>query len=96
MECESCMEFIVSRNRKTVEIWLTAAEHADSARMGSLAPLFSVYHKRKYTVAIYVSGDHDFYEATLQLLACNKKRSVELIARQSKALRSAAVDAATL
>ena len=69
---------------KTVEIWLTKAEHADTTFRESLKPLYKQYHDQKYLVAVFLSGENDLYEGTRDLLLYNRRRTAEKAARAER------------
>jgi hypothetical protein len=76
-------------DRKIVEIWLTRAERDDPALNASLKDIYAEYKRKKYTVAVFQSGDRDLYRSTLDLLAYNKKRVAELEVQREKRQRTA-------
>jgi hypothetical protein len=76
-------------DRKIVEIWLTRAERDDPALNASLKDIYAEYKQKKYTVAVFQSGDRDLYRSTLDLLAYNKKRVAELEVQREKRQRTA-------
>jgi hypothetical protein len=76
-------------DRKIVEIWLTRAERDDPALNASLKDIYAEYKQKKYTVAVFQSGDRDLYRSTLDLLAYNKKRGAELEVQREKRQRTA-------
>ena len=64
-------------DQKRIEIWLTNGEKNDPVLCESLKPLFKRYHDRKYLVAVFLSGEGDFYEGTSALLLYNRRRAAE-------------------
>ena len=72
------MEINVRDDSKIVEVWLSNVEKNDAVVREQLKPLYAECKQKKYTVALYVSGDRDIYQSTLGLLAYNKKRVAEL------------------
>lgn len=63
------MQIDVHEDKKLVCVWLTKDESADE----ELKPLYEKYKQRKYTVAVYRSGDQDLTELTGALLRYNRK-----------------------
>ena len=78
------MEINVRDDSKIVEIWLSNVEKKDAALRERLKPLYAEYKQKKYTVAVFVSGDRDIYQSTLGLLAYNNKRVAELETQREK------------
>ena len=78
------MEINVRDESKIVEIWLSNVEKNDAALRERLKPLYAEYMQKKYTIAVFVSGDRDIYQSTLGLLAYNKKRVAELETQREK------------
>lgn len=72
------MEIDVCDDRKIVGIWLTRAERDNPAVMESLKPLYRSYRPKKYTVAVYLSGNGDLYQQTSDLVCYNRKCIAEL------------------
>lgn len=66
------MNINVSEKDRIVEIWLTNAQKQDKIFRESLKPLFAQYKAKKYTVAVFCSGDADLTEKTADLLIHNK------------------------
>lgn len=80
------MEIHVDDKTKIVSIWLTNSEKKDVALKARLKPLYQDYKARKYTVAVFESGDRELYQSALDLLAYNKKRIAELDTQREKAI----------
>lgn len=78
------MEMNVRDDRKIVEIWLTNAEKKDEGLRKSLEDIYDKYKNTKYHVAVFESGEKDLYQGTLDLLAYNKRRIVELEVKKEK------------
>jgi hypothetical protein len=72
-----------------VEIWLTNAEKNDPALKAGLQDIYDKYKPKKYTVAVFQSGNQDLYQNTRDLLAYNKRRVAELQVQQEKRRRMA-------
>ena len=85
------MEINVRDGRKVVEVWITNDEQQDQAIKESLKPLYQQYKAKKYTVAVFLSGDRDLAEETGALLRYNRKRIAELeVQREQKQRESMA------
>lgn len=78
------MEMNVRDESKIVEIWLTRAEKDDPALKAGLQDIYDKYKQKKYTVAVFQSGEGELYQSTLDLLAYNKRRVAELQVQQEK------------
>ena len=74
-------------NNKIVEIWLTRAERDDPILRKELKAVCTEYG-RKYTVAIFESGNGDLYLNTLDLLRHNRQLSAEEAVLRSKTASS--------
>jgi hypothetical protein len=83
------LEINVLDDKKIVEIWLTRAEQEDPALNASLKDIYAEYKQKKYTVAVFKSGDRDLYQSTLDLLSYNKKRVAEIAVQREKRQRAA-------
>ena len=85
------MEIHVRDDRKIAEVWLTKEEQQDQAVRETLKPLYQQYKAKKYTVAVFLSGDKDLAEETGALLRHAKRRNAELaVQRERKKRRSMA------
>lgn len=83
------MEINVRDGRRLVEVWLAKEEKQDQAFRESLKPLYQDYKAKKYTVAVFLSGDRDLAEETGALLRRNKRRIAELeVQRERKRRKS--------
>lgn len=71
------MEINVNETNKIVEIWLTNEEKQDQRLRESLKPIYQKFHAKKFTVAVFESGQRDLTEATSDLLCYNRRRSAE-------------------
>lgn len=79
------MEINVNENSKIVSVWLTGAEKRDAALRERLKPMYRRYHKEKYLVALYESGEQNLESLTSDLLCYNRKRLAELEVQSEKA-----------
>lgn len=86
------LEINVVSESKLVEVWLTRAERDDPAVREQLKPLYAAYRQKKYTVAVYASGERELYPSVLDLLAYNKTRTAELAVRGEKKARASAME----
>ena len=78
------MEINVRDDKKIVEIWLTNQEKQAQALGEQLKKLYQQYRKKKYFVAVFMSGDEDLTEETSALLCYNRKRLAEQEVRRKK------------
>lgn len=62
---------------KIVELWLTRAERDDPTVRESLKPIYEQYRNQKYLMAVFLSGEADLYQQTLDLLLYNRRRLAE-------------------
>ena len=79
------MEIDVNESAKIVSVWLTGAEKRDAALRERLKPMYRRYHKEKYLVAVYESGEQSLESLTSDLLCYNRKRLAELEVQKEKA-----------
>ena len=79
------MEMNVRDDKQLVEIWLTNAEKKDLALREGLKDIYDKYKKKKYLVAVFESGNGDFYEQTRDLLLYNRQRLAEQEVQREKA-----------
>lgn len=56
------MKIFVHDERKTVEVWLTNPEKSEPDIAKKLKPLYHAARQKKYTVAVYFSGNRDVYD----------------------------------
>lgn len=83
------MELNVHDNTKIVEVWLTNAEKNDPAVQTGLNDLYAKYKEKKYTVAVFHSGNGDLYQSTRELLTYNKRRCAERASKPNPPRRAA-------
>ena len=83
------MQIEVTDDKKDVVVWLTRAEKEDPAVQARLKEIYAEYKVKKYTVAVFTSGEQDLYQNTLSLLLYNRRREAELAARRAKEAASA-------
>ena len=81
------MELQVINANKQVEVWLAKDEKANLTVQGYLQKLYAQFRAKKYTVAVYVSGDGDLFQDTLALLRYNRRRSTEQAVETAKGAR---------
>lgn len=72
------MELNICNDKKAVEVWLTQAERDNPAVMKRLKPMYQAYAQKKYTVAVFFSGNEDLYQQTSDLVCYNRKRLAEM------------------
>lgn len=78
------MEISINDERRTIEVWLSNEEKNDFSVQQRLKPLYAEYAEKKYTVAVFMSGNQDLYSLTSGLLCYNRKRIAELEVEQEK------------
>ena len=89
--CGNPLEINVRDDRRIVEIWLTNEEQQDQTFKENLKPLYQQYQAKKYTVAVFLSGNRELAEETGALLCYNKTRIAELeVKREQKRRKSMA------
>ncbi len=81
------MQIKIHDESKMVEIWLNRAEQEDPAVQANLGRLYEKYRQKKYLVAVYRSGQQDFYNNVRDLLLYNRRRCAELSVMQEKQQR---------
>lgn len=86
------MEIIQDDAKKLVQVWLTRQEGENSAVQERLQPMYAQWKQQKYMVAVFHSGQEDWKENTLALLAYNKRRSAELAVQREKKQRAAGLE----
>ena len=69
------MEIRIVDADRLVEVWLTKAEKADLTVQSYLQKLYAHFGAKKYTVAVYSSGNGDLFQDTLALLRYNRRRT---------------------
>ena len=63
----------VREKDKIVEIWLTNDEKRNTALREKLRPLYKEYKNKKYTVAVFESGEKSLYDNVESLVLHNLK-----------------------
>ena len=73
------MQIDIHREQKIVCIWLTRKESSEYKNEKSpiLTPLFEGYRKRKYHIAVFMSGPGDLYDSMFGLLLYNRRKMAE-------------------
>ena len=71
------MKIEVSDKEKMVYIWLNHADQENPAIQERLKPLYQEYHKKKYFVSVFYSGQNDLEETTRELVLYNRKKIEE-------------------
>ena len=71
------MQVEVHDEKKLVCIWLAGKETDDPAVQALLRPLFKQYKARKYTAAVFYSGNQDLTALTSELLKYNRRLLAE-------------------
>lgn len=66
------MKMFVDKDKKIVELWLTAAEQNDSALMDSLKPFYGAWREKQYRPVVFRSGSRDLLDLTEGLLLHNR------------------------
>ena len=84
---DTCLEIQIMDKDKLVEVWLAKDEKANLTVQGYLQKLYAQFRAKKYTVAVYVSGDGDLFQDTLALLRYNRRRSTEQAVETAKGAR---------
>ena len=82
------MEVRIFDDRKIVEVWLTRSERDAPAVQEYLKPLYQHYRPKKYTVAVFFSGNGDLYQQTSDLVCYNRKRIAELEVKHEEAMQT--------
>ena len=72
------MEIDVNEQAKIVSVWLSSAEKRDAELRERLKPMYRRYHKDKYLVAVFESGEQNLEGLTADLLSYNRRRMAEL------------------
>lgn len=78
------LEINVRDDNKLVEVWMTNVEQQDHALREKLKPLYQEYKRKKYLVAVFLSGANDLEQRTCDLLCYNKKRIAELAVQRER------------
>lgn len=71
------MEINIRDEQKIVEIWLSKAEWGDPSLSNTLRKICVEYGPRKYTVAVFKSGEEDLCDLTSGLLLSNRRKLAE-------------------
>lgn len=74
---DACLEIRIVDADRLVEVWLTKAEKANLTVQDYLQELYAHFGAKKYTVAVYSSGNGDLFQDTLALLRYNRRRIAE-------------------
>ncbi len=83
------MKIEVFDENKMVCVWLDHADQENLAIQERLKPLYQEYHKKKYFVSVFYSGQDDLEETTKELLLYNRKKIEEnRIAAEKKKKKS--------
>ena len=81
------MEIDIRENQKIVGIWLSKGERDGPELRDTLRNICAEYGLRKYTVAVFKSGEEDLCDLTSGLLITNRRKLAE---RQAASERMAA------
>ena len=71
------MEIDIRENQKIVGNWLSKAERDDPELRDTLRNICAEYGPRKYTVAVFNSGEEDLCDLTSGLLLTNRRKLAE-------------------
>lgn len=71
------MEIDIRENQRIVEIWLSKTERDDPGLSDTLRQICAEYGPRKYTVAVFKSGEEDLFELSSELLLTNRRKLAE-------------------
>ena len=71
------MEINIRDDQKIIEIWLSKAERDGPSLSNTLRKLCVEYGPRKYTVAVFKSGEEDLCDLTSGLLLSNRRKLAE-------------------
>ena len=78
------MEIDVNEQTRIVSVWLSSAEKRDAELRERLKPMYRRYHKDKYLVAVFESGEQNLEGLTADLLCYNRRRMAELEVQKEK------------
>ena len=78
------MEVDVHAEQKMVCIWLTHADEQNPDVQNRLPPLYKCYKEKKYTVAVFHSGNDGLEDLTRALVVYNRKRLEEVRMNKEK------------
>ena len=71
------MEIDIRENQKIVGNWLSKAERDNPELRDTLRKICAEYGPRKYTVAVFKSGEDDLFELTSDLLLTHRRKLAE-------------------
>lgn len=71
------MEIKIREDKKIIEIWSSRAERDDPEVSDTLRKICAEYGTRKYTVAVFKSGEDNLIELTSSLLLSNRHKLAE-------------------
>lgn len=80
------MEISISKESKTVTVWLSTHEARDPILKERLGLLYQIFAAQKYLVAVFRSGEWDLVQSTSDLLCYNRKRIAQLEVEREKQL----------
>ena len=72
------MEVELDHGQKLVTVWLTRREQKDEVLQEKMKARYAEWKSRKYTVAVFLSGDRDLREQTSALVCYNQRRSAQM------------------
>lgn len=75
------MEIEMYHKAKIAAVWLTRQEQNDPAFQTQLESLYADCKAKKYTVALFRSGNSDLCQQTSSLLCYNRRRSAQTAGR---------------
>lgn len=78
------MKINIRDEQKVVDIWLSKAEQSDPSQSDTLRKICAEYGPRKYTVAVFKSGEDDLLDLTSDLLLCNRRKLAEREMREER------------
>ena len=79
------MEINFHKESKLVDVWLSKEDQTSQDVQERLRELYRRCAEKKYTVAVFCSGQQDLQEETSALLLYNRRRSAERAVQQRKA-----------
>lgn len=75
------MKIEVNHQSKITSVWLTRQEQQDPDIKMQLGRLYVDCRARKYTVAVFNSGNRDLCQETSALLCYNRRKTVQIAGR---------------
>lgn len=75
------MQIEVSHQAKLTTVWLTRAEQEDPSIKTQLDKLYADCKNKKYTIAVFHSGNRDLRNQTSGLLCHNRRRAAQIAGR---------------